>query len=101
MINFSTMKVGDKVRVVGAGAPGFAKVGEVLTVIKLGHHRVDVARYDGEEAYFALTCGASRLEVVEGGQPCDEAFRILIPRKDIRQTDDPEKIPEEGLCTKA
>lgn len=64
MIEFDKVKVGDKLRIVGAGAPGFAKVGDIVEVVKTGNRRVDVKRSDGEEAYFALTCGAARLEPV-------------------------------------
>lgn len=64
-IDFSKTKVGDKLRIVGAGAPGFAKLGDVVEVVSCnGHNRCDVKREDGETAYFALTCGAARLEPV-------------------------------------
>ena len=64
MIDFKTIKIGDKVKVVGAGAPGFAKLGEELEVTKVQSDRVFARRGDGEEAFFALTCGAARLELV-------------------------------------
>lgn len=63
MIDFSKVKPGDKLKIVGAGAPGFAKLGDTVTVTSCnGTNRCDVAREDGETAYFALTCGAARLE---------------------------------------
>lgn len=65
MIEFDKVKVGDKLKIVGMGAPGFAKLGDVVTVAKTAERRVDVTHDEtGEEAYFALTCGASRLEPV-------------------------------------
>lgn len=66
MIDFATTKPGDKLRIVGAGAPGFAKLGDVVTVKTCdGNRRCDVVHDDtGEEAYFALTCGAARLEPI-------------------------------------
>ncbi len=64
MIEFDKVKVGDKLKIVGAGAPGFAKLGDIVTVTEVGRMRVDVVRDDGEPAYFALTCGAARLEPV-------------------------------------
>jgi hypothetical protein len=65
MIDYSKTKPGDKLRIVGAGAPGFAKVGDIVEVTECnGHNRCDVKRADGETAYFALTCGAGRLEPV-------------------------------------
>ena len=65
MIEFEKVKVGDKLRIVGAGAPGFAKLGDIVTVTKTALRRVDVVREDGETAYFALTCGAARLDPVD------------------------------------
>jgi len=64
MIKFSETKVGDKLRITGMGAPGFAKLGETVTVKTCnGTNRVDVVHdTTGAEAYFALTCGAQRLE---------------------------------------
>lgn len=66
MIDYAKIAPGDKLRIVGMGAPGFAKLGDIVTVTKCtaeNRGRCDV-RHDetGEEAYFALTCGASRLE---------------------------------------
>ena len=65
MIDYSTVKIGDKVKVVGAGAPGYARMGEVLTITSVAGNRVDTVRESGETAYFALTCGAARLELTE------------------------------------
>jgi len=64
MIDFETIKEGDVVKVVGMGAPGFAQLGDELTITRVEHNQVHAARADGVEAYFALTCGASRLELV-------------------------------------
>lgn len=65
MIDYSKIKPGDRLRIVGMGAPGFAKLGDIVTVTKTAPNRCDVRRADGEEAFFALTCGAQRLEMVE------------------------------------
>jgi hypothetical protein len=64
MIDFKTIQVGDKVKVVGMGAPGFAALGDVLTITHVEPSKVYAKREDGTEAFFALTCGASRLEIV-------------------------------------
>jgi hypothetical protein len=69
MIEFDKVKVGDRLRIVGAGAPGFANLGDVVTVTSVGLRRVDVKRDDGETAYFALTCGAARLAPVTDTEP--------------------------------
>jgi len=66
MIDFKKIVVNDSVKVVGMGAPGFAALGDVLTITKTLDDRVYAKRADGEEAFFALTCGASRLEKLEG-----------------------------------
>ena len=64
MIDYGQVKVGDKLRITGAGAPGFAKIGDIVEVTATGSNRVDVKREDGFTAFFALTCGAARLEPV-------------------------------------
>lgn len=66
MIDFETIQPGAKVRVVGMGAPGFAKLGETLEITRVASDRVWAKRNDGQEAFFALTCGASRLELQDG-----------------------------------
>lgn len=65
MIDYDTIKVGAKVKVVGMGAPGFAELGDVLEITKVENNRVYAKREDGEEAFFALTCGFSRLEEID------------------------------------
>lgn len=67
MIDYSEIKPGDKLRITGMGAPGFAKLGDVVTVASCnGTNRCDVVHDEtGDPAYFALTCGAQRLEPVE------------------------------------
>lgn len=70
MIDFKTIKAGDKCRIVGMGAPGFAELGDVVTIDRVRDMRVDVTHTKtGEEAFFALTCGAQRLEKVERSFP--------------------------------
>ena len=71
MINYNEVTPGQKLRITGMGAPGFAKLGDIVTVTKCtpdNNGRCDVVHDEtGKEAYFALTCGAQRLE------PLDEA----------------------------
>lgn len=73
MIDFAKVKPGDKLRITGMGAPGFAKLGDVVTVKTCtaeNRGRCDVVHdVSGEEAYFALTCGAQRLECLPEGNP--------------------------------
>ena len=69
MINYAEIKEGDKLKIVGMGAPGFAVLGDVVTVKSCtpnNNGRCDVVHdQSGKEACFALTCGAQRLEKVE------------------------------------
>ena len=68
MIEFDKIAIGDKVKVVGMGAPGFAALGETLEITRVLKDRVYAKTRDGSEAFFALTCGASRLEKIEEGR---------------------------------
>lgn len=67
MIDFATTKQGDKLRITGMGAPGFAELGDVVTVTSCnGKNRCEVTHDEtSKPAYFVLTCGAQRLEHVE------------------------------------
>ncbi|MCA1831192.1 MAG: hypothetical protein LC750_00330 [Actinobacteria bacterium] len=76
MIDYSKVKQGDKLRITGMGAPGFAALGDIVTVEACtaeNHGRCDVVNANGKKAYFALTCGAQRLEPIDappaGAQP--------------------------------
>jgi hypothetical protein len=63
MIDYSKTNPGAKLRITGMGAPGFAKLGDIVTVTNCnGTNRCDVVNEKGESAYFALSCGAQRLE---------------------------------------
>jgi len=79
MIEYSKIKPGDKLKIVGMGAPGFAKLGDIVEVVSTdGRQRCDVKREDGETAYFALTCGAQRLELVTRSTPSDSEGRTEV-----------------------
>jgi len=66
MIRYDEIVAGDRLKIVGMGAPGFAKLGDTVIVVSTnGKNRCDVRHeVTGEEAYFALTCGAERLEPI-------------------------------------
>lgn len=71
MIDYAKVKAGDKLRITGMGAPGFAKLGEIVTVEKCtadNHGRCDVVNEAGAKAYFVLACGAERLEPSGAGE---------------------------------
>lgn len=87
MIDFLTIQVGDQVRVIGDGAPGFAYLGEILTIMKVMPDRVYAVKANGEEAFFALESGAARLERIEA-QPMmthAQADELLSSREIIRR----------------
>ena len=70
MIDFAKVKPGEKLRITGMGALGFAKLGDLVTVETCtpdNNGRCDVVHDEtGEKAFFALTCGAQRLEPANG-----------------------------------
>jgi len=67
MIDYSKINEGDTLRITGMGAKGFAKLGDLVTVQSTnGHNKCYVTHnVSGEVAFFALTCGAERLEEVQ------------------------------------
>jgi hypothetical protein len=65
VINYSDTGVGDILRIVGAGAPGYAKNGDLVRVKSVHAHSVFVEDRDGHLAEFAFNCGAARLELTE------------------------------------
>jgi hypothetical protein len=65
MIQYSQTHRGDILRVVGAGAPGYAKNGELVRAINVRENGVVVENVHGTEADFCFNCGAARLEPTE------------------------------------
>lgn len=66
MKDFTEVCVGDELRIVGMGAPGFANLGDVVKVTKIIPYGVEVELLtNGHRAEFILSCGASRLEKME------------------------------------
>jgi len=59
------MVVGDVLRVVGAGAPGYAAVGDLVRVLEVHLNSVRVEDRDGSTCDFVFNCGAARLEPTE------------------------------------
>lgn len=60
MINYSEVQVGDILKITGAGAPGYAKIGDLVKVIETHVNSVRVEDKDGETANFMYNCGAER-----------------------------------------
>lgn len=68
MIDYSKVKKGDVLRLVGAGAPGYANLGDLLRVTEVSANSVKVEDKRGEPCEFVFNCGAARLEVTEWTQ---------------------------------
>ena len=65
MICYSETNVGDILRVVGAGAPGYYQLGDLVRVKRAHLHGVLVEDKNGSEVEFVFNCGAARLERTE------------------------------------
>ena len=65
MIDYSQTQVGDILKIVGAGAPGYAALDELVRVVEVHLNSVWVENRDGERAEFMYNCGAARLEPTE------------------------------------
>jgi len=63
MIKHGSVKVGDKLQIVGEGAPGFAANGEIVEVIETTSYMTEVKNSKGDTAGFYYDCGAARLEL--------------------------------------
>lgn len=65
MIKYSEIQKGDILKIVGAGAPGYAKNGELVRVIEVTQNSVTVENRNGAMANFVQDCGAARLDKTE------------------------------------
>lgn len=64
-IEYSETKVGDILKLVPPGAPGYAQLGDLLRVKKVFKEAVLVEDRNGAEVEFVFNCGAARLEPTE------------------------------------
>lgn len=65
MIDYQKTDRGDILKVVGAGAPGFAEIGDLVRVLERTVNGVKVEDKNGETTEFVFNCGAARLEETE------------------------------------
>jgi hypothetical protein len=65
MIDYSKTNVGDILKIVGAGAPGWAELGDLVRVTEVNVNGVWVEDKHGKKAEFLYNCGAARLEPTE------------------------------------
>lgn len=74
MIDYKKIKKGDQLKITGMGAKGFAELGDIVTVESTNNkNRCDVIHNETKDkAFFALTCGAQRLELFDVRSDPDE-----------------------------
>ena len=65
MIDYAKVNRGDILCIVGAGAPGYASVGDLVRVLERTKEGVKVEDKRGEPYEFVFNCGAARLEPTE------------------------------------
>ena len=65
VINYAETKRGDILLITGAGAPGYAELGDLVRVTSVHKEGVIVENRDGKPAEFVFNCGAARLEATE------------------------------------
>ncbi len=68
MIDYQKVKRGDILRLVGAGAPGYANLGDLVRVTEVFPNGVRVEDKKGDPCEFVYNCGAARLEPTEWTQ---------------------------------
>lgn len=64
-IEYAETRRGDILKIVGAGAPGFAEVGDLVRVVEVHTNSVKVEDRNGRVGEFIFNCGAQRLEPTE------------------------------------
>ena len=64
-ISYSKTNIGDILKIVGFGAPGYAENGDLVRVKEVHYNSVLVEDRDGKTCEFVFNCGAARLEETE------------------------------------
>ena len=64
-ISYSKTNIGDILKVVGHGAPGYAENGDLVRVKEVHCNSVMVEDRDGNPCEFVFNCGAARLDPTE------------------------------------
>lgn len=65
MIDYAKVECGDILKLTGAGAPGYAKLGDLLRVTEKTVNGVKVEDKNGDVTEFVYNCGAARLDPTE------------------------------------
>jgi len=64
-IEYAKTEVGDILKVVGNGAPGYYRLGELVRVTEVHENSCFTENRDGLKVEFVFNCGAARLEPTE------------------------------------
>ncbi len=103
VINYKKVKAGDKLRIIGRGAPNYAELGDIVTVVKCmdpSDGRCLVVDEDGEHAAFYLATDARRLEpVVSDPAGIEDEVMTSDPETDAERLAELESLFD--LCHKA
>ena len=65
MIKYNETEVGDILEVIGAGAPGYYKNGELVRVLEVHAESCLTENRDKVQVEFVFNCGAARLNPTE------------------------------------
>jgi hypothetical protein len=65
LIKYDEVERGDILRIVGAGAPGYAENGDLVRVLERSRRGVRVENKHDVPIEFVFNCGAARLEPTE------------------------------------
>jgi len=65
MIDYAKTKVGDILRIVGAGMPGYAKLGDLVRVTEVEQEGLWFVNSQGKQGGVIFACGAARVEPTE------------------------------------
>lgn len=85
MIEYSKTERGDILKVVPPGAPGFAKIGDLVRVLERTTNGIKVEDKHGETCEFIFNCGAARLEPTEWKKDFPEDETVVSGAEDTAE----------------
>ena len=65
MIDYDKVEKGDILEIAGAGAPGYARLGDLVRVVDVHKNSVNIENRDGKPCEFLYNCGATRIKETE------------------------------------
>jgi len=99
MIHYSETKIGDILKIVGAGAPGYAALGELVRVVEVHSQSVFVENRDGERIEFLFNCGAARLEPTEWTKDFPPSAQLVVAVDGAGSTDIEASVDSDRAAT--